>query len=199
MSRATDKTEEGSKKDLSDGMPTINSLAAACLCTQSHTQSHHFNFASTRPDKYTPTRTFKNHTSLIVFFFFMLLNIRKTTVYIWPWQGGPELPRTVLHVTSHPGISRDIPGCPSPGGSVKSQSPRSKMSWDTQGHGTSCDVPDLEAVLSPRVPGSRCPGMPGDILGCSRFGGSVRSQSPRSKISWDTRGHPGMSQTWRQC
>ena len=122
-----------------------------------------------------------------------------------------------------PGISGDIPGCPRPGGSVKSQSPRSKMSWDIRGHpgmsqtwrqcqvpesqvqdvlgylGTSRDVPDLEAVLSPRVPGPRSPGISGDIPGCPRPGGSVRSQSPRSKMSWDIRGHPGMSQTWRQC
>ena len=122
-----------------------------------------------------------------------------------------------------PGISGDIPGCPRPGGSVRSQSPRSKMSWDIRGHpgmsqtwrqcqvpesqvqdvlgylGTSRDVPDLEAVLGPRVPGPRCPGISGDILGCPRPGGSVRSQSPRSKMSRDIRGHPGMSQTWRQC
>ena len=122
-----------------------------------------------------------------------------------------------------PGISGDIPGCPRPGGSVRSQSPRSKMSWDIQGHpgmsqtwrqcqvpesqvqdvlgylGTSRDVPDLEAVLGPRVPGPRCPGISRDIPGCPRPGGSVRSQSPRSKMSWDIRGHPGMSQTWRQC
>ena len=145
-----------------------------------------------------------------------------------------------------PGISRDILGCPRPGGSVWSQSPRSKMSRDIRRHPlmsqtwrqcqvpesqvqgvlgysrTSRDVPDLEAVLSPRVPGPRCPGIsrdiqghPGrggsvrsqsprpkmswDIPGCPRPGGSVRSQSPRSKMSRDIQGHPGMSQTWRQC
>ena len=122
-----------------------------------------------------------------------------------------------------PGIYQDIPGCPRPGGSVKSQSPRSKMSWDIRGHpgmfqtwrqcqvpesqvqdvqgypGTSWDVPDLEAVLNPRVPGPRCPGISGDIPGCHRPGGSVWSQSPRSKMSWDIRRHPVMSQTWRQC
>ena len=54
-------------------------------------------------------------------------------------------------------------------------------------------------MLSPRVPGPRCPGISGDIPGCPRPGGSVRSQSPRSKMSWDIRRHPGMSQTWRQC
>ena len=122
-----------------------------------------------------------------------------------------------------PGIYQDIPGCPRPGGSVRSQSPRSKMSWDIRGHpgmsqtwrqcqvpesqvqdvlgypGRSQDVPDVEAALDPRVPGLRCPGIYQDIPGCPRPGGSVRSQSPRSKMSRDIRGHPGMSQTWRQC
>ena len=54
-------------------------------------------------------------------------------------------------------------------------------------------------MLGPRVPGPRCPGISGDIPECPRPGGTVRSQSPRSKMSWDIRGHPGMSQTWRQC
>ena len=94
-----------------------------------------------------------------------------------------------------PGTSGDIPGCPRPGGSVRSQSPRSKMSWDIRGHpgmsqtwrqrqvpesqvqdvlgyqGTSRDVPDLEATSGPRVPGPRCPGISRDILGYPRRGG----------------------------
>ena len=48
-------------------------------------------------------------------------------------------------------------------------------------------------MLSPRVPGPRCPGISRDILGCPRSGGSVKSQSPRSKMSWDIQGHPRMS------
>ena len=65
--------------------------------------------------------------------------------------------------------------------------------------GTSRDVPAMEAVLGPRVPGPRCPGISGDILGYPRHGGSVRSQSPRSKMSWDIPGQPKMSQLCRQC
>ena len=64
---------------------------------------------------------------------------------------------------------------------------------------TSQDVPDLEAVLGPRVPGPRCPGIYQNILECPRPGGSVKSQSPKSKKSWDIQGHLGMSQTWRHA
>ena len=109
-------------------------------------------------------------------------------------QGGPGLPRTVPYLTALAGTSQDIPGCPSCVGSIRSQV------QDVLGYPrTSPDVPDLEAVLGPRVPGPKCPGISGDIPGCPRPGGSVRSQSPRSKMSWDIRGHPRMSQTWRQC
>ena len=79
-----------------------------------------------------------------------------------PRVPGPRCPR----------IYQDTPGCHRPGGSVRSKSPRSKMSWD---------VPDL----SLRVPGPRCPRIYQDIPGCPRPGGSVRSASPRSKMSQD--------------
>ena len=91
--------------------------------------------------------------------------------------------------TSDPGWSRTAMDCPLPDSTC----------WDILGHPrpegvlepqvkdalgyprTSQDVPDLEAVLGPRVPDQEV------VL------------SPRCKMSWDIRGHPGMSQTWRQC
>ena len=48
-------------------------------------------------------------------------------------------------------------------------------------------ITSLKLMLKPRVPG---PGISGDIPGCPRPGGSVRSQSPRSKMSWDIPRHP---------
>ena len=66
--------------------------------------------------------------------------------------------------------------------------------WDIPGH------PRMSQLCRQcKVPGTRYPGIPQDIPGCPRPGGSVRSQSPRSKMSWDIWGHPRMSQTWRQC
>ena len=93
--------------------------------------------------------------------------------YTWTSRDVPELEAVLgprVPGPRCPGIYQDIPGCP-----------------------------ELEAVLGPSVPGPRCPGIYQDIPGCSRAGGSVRSQSPRSKMSWDIPGHPGMSQSWRQC
>ena len=124
------------------------------------------------------------------YFYFKIVHIHDSTS--WDIRGHPGM--------SHPGMSQavlgprvsgprcprisrgipvlDIPGCPRPGGRVKSQVK------DVLGHpGTSWDVPGLETVLSPRVPGPRCPGISRDIPGCPRPGGSVRSQSPRSKMS----------------
>ena len=116
-------------------------------------------------------------------------------------------------------MSWDIPGCPRPGGSVKSQSPRSKMSWDIRGHPSGGSVrsqsprskmswdirghPGMSQTWRQcQVPESQVqdilgyPGTSRDIPDC---GGSIRSQTPRSNMSWDIPGHPGMSQTWRQC
>ena len=92
-----------------------------------------------------------------------------------------------------PGTSQDNPGCPSWGGRARS-GPRCPGTHP----GTTQDVPAVEAVLGPRVPGPRCSGTPRDNPGCPSCGGSVRSQSPRSKMFWDTPGQPRMSQLWRQ-
>ena len=44
----------------------------------------------------------------------------------------------------------------------------------------------------------RCPGTSRDNPGCPSCGDRARSQSPRSKMSWDIPGQPRMSQLWRQ-
>ena len=121
-----------------------------------------------------------------------------------------------------PGTSRDNPECPSWGGRARSQSRRSNISWDILGQPrmsqlwrlakvpefkvqdvlgypwTIQDVPAVEAGQGPRVPGPRYPGISPDNPGCLSWGGRAKSQSPRSKMSWDIPGQPRMSQLWRQ-
>ena len=110
-------------------------------------------------------------------------------------------------LTTTPGWSGTATDCPLPDSTC----------WDIPGHprmsqlcrqckvpgtrypGIPQDIPGCPRPGGSRVPGPRCPEISGDIPGCPRPGGSVRSQSPRSKMSWDIWGHPGMSQTWRQC